>query len=251
MLLVRVEYWRNALRGFFKACGRSVGPEVRDRDMQWSAGQREFGLLSEEVARLQHMLFSGNNAKLRCACLSLVQIHAAFFPKSDFLWLGEASNFVGWAAYYRDAIEHRENFLLVEQIAAALAECAECYRSRETPEEVLNKALARHSLVLVEGIGRREAYWKGTMAGERWGGHSALWQFLLALAEGVKAQPGVDCVKLDCSVKDARSRIKKLIPPELDTLIQPNGRGTYVLKLPPQEVCVLRWQDEEQLTPQL
>ena len=190
MLLVRVEYWRNALSGFFKACGRSVGPEARDRDMQWSAAQRDFGLLDKEIVRLRHMLSSGNDAKLRHACLSLVQIHAAYFPESDFSWLGEASDFVGCAAYYRDAIEHRENFLLAEQIAAALAECAECYRSRETPEEVLNKTLARHSLVLVEGIGRREAYWKGTMAGERWGGQPALWQFLLSIGRRRQSATG-------------------------------------------------------------
>jgi hypothetical protein len=251
MLLIRVEYWCNALNGFFSACTRSVGAEVCDRDVQWSAAQEDLTRLTRELVQLRHMLSSGNAAKLRDACLTLVQTHAAFFPESDFSWLGEASNFVVGAAYYRDAIEHRDNFCLAEQIAAALAECAECYRTSETSEEVLSKTLARHSLVLVEGIGRREAYWKRAMVGERWGGQPALWQFLLALAEGVKAQPGVDSIKLNCSLKDARSRIKQLIPPDLDSLILPSGRGTYVLKLQPHEVCVLRWQEEERLTPQL
>jgi hypothetical protein len=251
MLLIRVEHWQQALRGFFSHYCSSIRPEVRSRNRSWSAAEGGYAQLDAEARQLRQMLLGGSEAKLREAAIALVQIHAAFQPQSDFSWLGAESPSVAFAAQYRDAIEHRQNVALPEQIAASLAEFGGIYRSDEDPEETLRQALVQYSLVVVEAPGRREAYWKGAATGDRWSQKNTCWQFLVALAEVAKLKLGVDAFNVDCSVKDARSRIKGIIPQELDSLIRPAGRGTYTLNLVPEQICILRVEAEDRLATQL
>lgn len=250
MLLLRVEHWQQDLRGFLSHCQRSIPAKVRGQDQTWSAAETEYAQLDAEARQLRHLLLGGSEAKLREAAIALVQVHAAFHPQSDFSWLGEASSYVDFAAPYRDAIEHRQNFALAEQVAASLTECAAVYRSKQDPEEVLCQALAHFPLVVVEAPGRREAYWKGAAMGDRWGRRNTCWRFLMALAEAAKSKRGADAFDFDGSAKDTRNRIKEIIPEELDLLIQPAGEGSYALHLAPERICILRIEAEDQLTVQ-
>ncbi len=249
-LLIRVDHWQGAVGIFSSHCRRSIQAEVRRRDRHWSAAETEYAQLDAEARQLRHLLLAGSEAKMREAAVALVQVQAAFQPQSDFSWLGPAVPSVAYAALYRDAIENRQNFALAEQIAASLAECASIYHSNQDAEEILRQARDNYCLVLVEGPGRREAYWRGVETGERWSRQNACWQFLVTLAEAAKLRTGVDAFDLNSTAKDSRSRIKRSIPPELDSLIKPRGRGTYVLDLVPEQICVLRVEANDRLAPQ-
>jgi hypothetical protein len=249
-LLIRVEHWQGVVSAFSSHCRSLIPAEVRSRDRNWSAAETEYAQLNTDAIQLRHVLLAGSEAKMREAAVALVQVQAAFQPQSDFSWLGSALPSVTFAAHYRDAIENRQNFALAEQIAASIAECASIYHSNQDAEEILRQALVEYRLVLVEGPGRREAYWRGLAVGDRWSRQNACWQFLVAVAEAAKSKTGVDAFDLNSAVKDARGRIKRSIPPELDSLILPGGRGTYVLDLDPEQICILRFEAEDRLAAQ-
>ena len=245
MLLLRVEFWQEALRMFFLHCRSLVPEEVRGGDQKWSAAEAEYSQLDAETRQLRHELLGGSETKPREAAIALVQVHAAFQPQDDFSWLGEGSSYVAHAAYYRDGIERRQNFALAEQIAASLVECADIYRSKHDPEEIVRQALAEHPLVVVEAPGRREVYWNGITTAESWGRQNTCWRFLVALVEAAKLKRGADAFDFDGSAKDARSHIKESIPQELDSLIRPSGQGTYTLHLAPEQICILRLETDD------
>jgi hypothetical protein len=249
-LLTRAEYWRDTLQRFSVWCQNAIPSQQRHLDGPLLTATAAMGRLAEDLERLRHALTDGADAKLREASLVLVQAHAAFRPLADFSWLGDAATLAGNAALYRSEIERRENFAMVEQIAAALAEMAPLYRRAEDPDAVLRQACARYELVVVDGPGRREVYWKRNEVGDKWGRQQAPWIFLVALVERLMSgQSAVDAFKIDCSTKDARYRIKRIIPEDLDAHIVSAGTGTYTLNLSPEQVRLLRIEEEERFVP--
>jgi hypothetical protein len=249
-LLTRAEYWRDTLQRFSVWGQNAVPPQQRHLDGPLLTASSAMGRLAEDLERLRHALTDGADAKLREAGLVLVQTQAAFRPRADFSWLGDVATLAGNAARYRYEIEHRENFAMVEQVAVALSEMAPLYGRAEDPEAVLRQACARYELVVVDGPGRREVYWKRNEVGDQWRRQQAPWQFLVALVERLKSGlSGVDAFQIDCSPKDARYRIKRLIPGDLDVHIVSAGTGTYALDLSPEQVCLLRMEEEERIVP--
>jgi hypothetical protein len=139
-------------------------------------------------------------------------------------------------------------------VAAALAEIQIVYRSKLDPEDVIQQECEKHSLVLVTGVGRREAYWKGVIFGPQWDRFPALWSFLLGLVEKLKAgKLGIDVFDLPGTktkgqgAKDQRGRLKHKIPAELDAAIVPAGNGTFKLELPGEDVCLLNFEQVDRL----
>lgn len=248
MLLARAQHWRDVLQRFSVWRQSVVPANDREDDPRWSTVFRNMDLLEEDFERLRHALTIGQDVKLREACLVLMEAQAAFRPQTDFSWLREIAILAANAARFRYWIEYRHDFALVDQIAAALTEVAPLYRSAEDSEALLQQACARHDLVLVDGAGRREAYWKRQLFGISWLDHQAPWRLLLTLAERlVSGRAGTDGFQIDCSVKDARSRLKKMIPQELNEHIDAAGKGTYILNLNAEQVCLMRWCEDERL----
>lgn len=124
-------------------------------------------------------------------------------------------------------------------------------------EEAMERAIAAGHLVLVEQP--REAYWNGEKIEIDWNRQNKAWDLLLQLAQRAKAQKPVDRLDIDQTGKDPNvvvkrtSRLKNLpgFPIDLADLIEPVGRGTQQLMLPPERIrlfemstdCELReWQ---------
>lgn len=250
MLLARAQHWFDVLQQFSVWRQSVVPANDREGDPRWSTVFKNMDLLAEDFERLRHALTAGQDVKLREASLALIEAQAAFRPRTDFSWLGKVAKLAANAARFRYRIERRHDFGLVEQIAAALIEIAPLYRSDEDSEAMLHRACAGHDLVLVDGPGHREAYWKRQRLDDQWRRQEAPWKFLIALAERLlSGGSGTDGFQIDCSPKDARYRLKRLIPPEMDKHIVAAGEGTYVLDLKAEQVCLLRWRDDERLVP--
>lgn len=250
MLLARADHWCDVLQRFSVWRQPVVPANDREEDPRWSAVFKNMNLLAEEFERLRHALTAGQGVKLREASLVLIEAQAAFRPGSDFSWLGEIGKLAANAARFRYLIERRHDTALVEQIAAALTEVAPLYRRVEDSEALLRKSHASHDLVLVDGPGHHEVYWKRQRLDDQCLRQEAPWRLLIALAERLlSGGSGTDGFQIDRSAKDARYRLKRLIPREMDEHIVAAGEGTYVLDLKAEQVCLLRWCDDERLVP--
>lgn len=118
------------------------------------------------------------------------------------------------------------------------------------PIEQIENAVNDHRLVLVEGSGFRRVYWEGTRVEQDWTKHEKSWELLKELARQAKKQRGVDRHNLngaygDRTIVPRRSRLKKLIPANLDDLIASMGRGEYKLQMPRTDICVLELEADQ------
>src|SRR6185436_16207325 len=103
------------------------------------------------------------------------------------------------------------------------------YRGPVDPAAVLEGECRARALVVVAGVGRREAYWRGRRLEVDWFAQQAPWDLLVALAEQAASGRGADAFTLGGggTLKDRRYRLRKLLPADLDAAIRPAGRGTY------------------------
>jgi hypothetical protein len=111
----------------------------------------------------------------------------------------------------------------------------------DDPEEAIEAARNRTALVLVERP--RAAYWQGRPIEVAWESHPALWQYFWELCWHAKAGRPLDRLELGesadlGSIAKKKSRLlgKAGFPVDLGDLIQPAGRGTHMLELPPQQI---------------
>jgi|SRR5579884_3626471 len=110
----------------------------------------------------------------------------------------------------------------------------------DDPEEALEEAIASGDLVLVEHP--RAAYWHGQPISVDWGRRSALWDFLWVICQHAKAGKAVDHTTFNATdtaiVAKQKSRLRGLqgFPRSLAALLQPAGRYTQKLNLPPQQI---------------
>lgn len=250
-LLIRIDYWQSFLRRSWIHCQSLRLRDPAASDGEWDRIGDVRRRLSEHVADLEHRCLADESAKLRESCIALVQIYAAFRPRQPFPWLGHDGPPARTAIVFRDRVERRGDATVPDQVAAALAEVAGIYRSEIDPESLIRQKIQAHSLVLVEAPGRREAYWRGERIEVDWGKQAAPWRFLYRLAEAVAHSLGADRFdfpeRADFSVKDARFRLKALLPRELMEKIVPAGRGTHKLDLPPAAVYLLRFEEYDRL----
>lgn len=249
-LLIRVEFWQNMLQKFWTACQRMAHENQLTNCQEWSNSAAAMCELSECAEALRHGLMDDRQLRLREACLALVQIYASFRPRADFSFLGSLAKLVGNAGAYRYLAVRRQVLAIPEQIAAALTEAAGLYRSQEDQEERIRELSMRYSLLIVEGPGKRDAYWNGELVVAEWQKHEKPWSLLLAMAERQLLGRGADVFDANCSAKDARHRLKQLIPDDLNEKIVPAGRGTYKLELKTGEVYILQCREQlEQFEP--
>jgi hypothetical protein len=252
MLLLRIEYWQHQLQLLYARYDALSRDEHGGEDLIWGTLQECRQKLAADLASLREACRGGTSFKTREACIILVQIYAACWPKVDFCWLGPAAPFSQQAARICDRIKKQHDAAIPEQIAAALAEVAGMYRAETDPESIIQEACQTQPLVLVEGPGRREVYWKGKRLNTDWQRHGAPWTLLVLLAERHRAGVGADTIDAAdsarrFSIKDARSRLKILVPRDLTDCIVPAGRRTYKLQLAPTAVRLLRFTSSEQI----
>lgn len=251
-LIIRVEHWLELLRRFQTRCQTALHFADQDGGSPWGDIVESCRQMHDDKERLREKSFVGPNARVRNACIGLLQIYLAYRPLVKLNWLGIAPALSGGCQFFRRQVEVRGDVDLGDQAVAMLLDVATMYRTGLDSATIIAAKCRSHPLVLVTGTGRREAYWRGKLINVDWSLHSALWEFFAALAERATSRQGADMIDLTESIrgsmKDRRSRIKSLLPADLNEKIKPAGRGTYKLALEPREVCVLEYQGHESLT---
>lgn len=250
-LLIRVEYWDRVLQRFWVRCRTALQESQHESDPQGAAVTEARGRLQEDYEQLKETCCAGEQAKMRAACIALVQVHADYHPRADRDWLKLPFERARPSGTIRHQVERRHDVSIAEQVAGALVDVAPMYREGLEPTVMIAAKARFHQLVVVMGTGRREVYWQGQLLEVDWFTQDAPWDLFAALVERVKSAQGADAFDakggLSGSLKDRRHRLKKLLPPGLDEAIRSAGQGTYKLSLPAKDVCLLRYEDFERL----
>jgi hypothetical protein len=150
-----------------------------------------------------------------------------------------------------DASLSRRTALQEMDVAGALIAVRPLYRCGVDPDSLLEAKCWSQPLVPVRGRGRREVYWQGLQFDVDWSIHQAPWDLLATLAERAYSLQGADAFDLEggrrSRLKDRRHRLIRFLPASLNEKIHPAGRGTYKLALRPEEICLLRYAEDERL----
>ena len=251
-LLLRVAHWECVLQRGVVRCQAALRNSGQDGGTTWAAAVEASGRLHERSQRLRDICLLGPEARQRNAVIAMVQVYADYRPRAALDWLGLPSGTARPSCGIRDRVERRHDLGVAELVAAVLLDMAPLYRTDEDPTAMLEARYRSHRLVLVMGRGRREVYWQGQLVEVDWFVQKAPWDLLAALVEGVRSGRGVDTIDVlgeeaRGSLKDRRSRLKRLVPTRLDEAIGPAGRGAYKLNLRPEEVCLLEYEGAERL----
>jgi hypothetical protein len=229
------------------------------------------------VDRLKNACYQGEQARLRDACCSLVQVLAAYHPNPDLGWLGVKPN--SWTvashsiqSYVRSRGEvticrpeasgtltamGRQSASLCRPevlagIAASLDGVSGLFRRPFESEELIDLLREERRLVLVD-LRPRRVYWDGAQVDEDWDLNDKPWELLWALAERAQKGRPLDAEDLATMnrgknpVKHRRSRLKALlgeVGKGLDNKIKPVVPSGYRLDLKPAELAMLQLTDE-------
>ncbi|NLS97892.1 MAG: hypothetical protein GXX96_37615 [Planctomycetaceae bacterium] len=249
-MLTRVEFWADYLRRAEMRCH-----EARRRVCQGEPQPEERVIATQlqlrESRDTLETLFHGEEADLRDGCIGLVQVIAAYRPMTELSWLGEVAQLSANAAAIRDRVR-RVGLEVTDPVAKSLGQVWPLYRQPIMEEEIIERACREHRLVMVCGVGFRAVYWKGEEVTVDWRNKTLRWEFLLGLAEAAMKKQGVDAFLEKTGrgpkpLKDRKARLKQDLPADLYELIQPAGRGTYKLDLPPEEIGLLEYDEESRL----
>jgi hypothetical protein len=250
-LLTRASYWEDVLTRFSVRCQSAVHAGGLEGGRRWTAVGAARRDVREASEQLRDRCLFGAEARLRGACVALVQVLACYRPCGNLGWLGLPPGLARGAIWIRHRVEQRQDATIPDQIAGCLAEVAPLVRGRPDPEALVEERRQTHLLLVVTGCGRREVYWRGEPVPVDWSKQRAPWDLLIALAEQAQSARGADALHLDDgmggSAKDRRYRLRKLLPQDLSDSIAPAGRNTYRLALARGAVCLLRFEDDERL----
>jgi hypothetical protein len=250
-VLIRADYWQSILRRYLVQGQSAQQIAAPYGDSWWQEAEESLQRARAACEELRARCLIGPEAQIRGACIALLQVYASYRPQADLTWLGLVHAQPN-AADVRGRVENRYETNIAEQIAAALLQVMPLYRSSLCPEDVIAEKVPTHALVVIIGRARREVYWQGTLVNADWSKRTAQWELLAALAERGKTGEGVDAMDLtegkSAGLKDRRSRLKQLLPEDLDAKIHACGGGTYRLCLAAKEICVLRHRDDDRLS---
>lgn len=246
-LMIRIEYWRSRLASYEVHCQEAIAKaRAQTKAIKEQLAETLRGL-DEPLQKLQDLCCNGADARRRKAAMGLVQIFAAYRPRKDFSWLGPAGALFGNATGMRYWVEQRGDLEIPNLIATALLEMLPLYRSDLDPDAKAEAKAKEVRLVVISRPGGNALWWEGKRLDIDWASKGRAWTLMENLALKAKTGQGVDRFNdLPISLKDARSDLKKLLPPALNELVTAN-RGTYTLKLRPTEVYVGEIQSEERL----
>jgi hypothetical protein len=274
MMLARVAYWKALLDGVFNRVffdtARAANLSMQVLESLFSA-KVELDQACERLTVACHQ----RGKPVREACMTLVQVYAAYAPCAELEWLelppgmpqarqalirscirrpGElvvaAPNNGQWIE-----LERRRASLCdlteLRHVAAALEELKAFYELPADDGERLRWALERAKLVMIDSS-PRAVYWNGEpVAEDAWDANSRVWELLWALArhpgrfvnQTMLVNPDVQ------TIRSRRHRLGRLLADALglDALIE-NCRGEgYRLTLNADDVVLLSRQDRGQL----
>ena len=248
-MMLRIEHWTLQLQKFTVRCHSVFRRGSAAGGPAWAAVGRAWQELNAGVEALRALCCSGDEARIRNSCIALVQVYAGYRPRADLSWLKLPPKIARNASGIRHRVEQRRDAGFVERIAAALADVTPIYRRPLEPEEMIGGARQRYALLLVGGVGARQAFWKGKRIPAAWTDHAALWDFLWTIAERALKLQGMDGFGNDeeraAALKDRKHRLGKIVPRDLFEKIRPAGRGTYRLEIRPDDICLLQNRDQD------
>lgn len=244
-LMIRIAYWHHVLLGVQQRFEGVLG-QAKDTARLKETREAVCGI-REPLERLKAICLHDPQSPLRQACITLVQVYAAYRKQGDFSWLGAAGEMAGNAASIR-YVDQCADTAITDHVAAALAEVAGLYRSEPDPEDVIQENCRNVPLVIVDGRGRRELYWHGELVDADWETSTRAWTLMVALAANARRRQGVDAAsELGISLKDAKYDLKRILPSELFSLIKVR-KGVYRLTLPRDKVFAVEFDQVDRLT---
>lgn len=125
-------------------------------------------------------------------------------------------------------------------------------RADDDPDEIVDRARLSHRLVMVQGNGFRRLFWDGERVPVDWGRNTLLWELMWQLALKGKLGGSVAWDELTNSTSGRfivrrRSRLKKVIPPDLNKLIKTGEAGYYKLMIDRFQVKLIELRPNEYL----
>ena len=252
LLFLRIDFWQAYLNLFFGKCVVAL----HQVEGEWTADLEGIVFANAEMENRLHALKDACLAEpefgLRESCITLVQAYSAYAVRPQLDWLkvspglAEASRGLVKLAVRRPVCD----MAAIEKVVAALGGVAGLFSAKPTWEETLIQAIASKSLVLVESP--RGAWWKRGRIDQDWDRKPKLWELLWELVARAQLGRTVDRFQLsnnksERAIRDRRSDLGRLLPPELNALIVSAGQYTYRLNLPADESALLLREDEVQL----
>lgn len=229
--------------------------------------------LKSGVDRLKAACYQGEEARLRDACCSLVQVLAAYHPHPNLGWLDvKAKLWEVEGRIVRSYVRSRREQTFCRRevdgtltpigsqtaslcraeisagVAVALNDVASLFRRPVEPDELIAALCEERRLVLVD-LRPRRVYWDGTLIDQDWDSNDKPWELLWAVAK--RAQEGkplnaedlADMSRAGNPVKHRRGRLKVLLSRGLNNKIKHVRPRGYRLDLKPSELALLQLND--------
>ncbi|MFL5330263.1 MAG: hypothetical protein ACJ8C4_15285 [Gemmataceae bacterium] len=245
----RIDYWHKVIAEAILTL-RPLKQSAKEK-AKWNRISTMLDALHRDRRALAVLCNDDSESPRRRAATMLVQIYRAWRPDVTFAWLGEAGKPSNDRPLFQCWLEQFGQTAIAECAAQALVELSRLYRQAVSQDDLVEQAIESYSLVLVRGLGRREIFWKGQSVGDDWTKSSAQWAFLEYLVEALKFRLGVDGYQGDTprvDLANARYRLSKVLPPNLDKLIQTAGVGSYRLHFDPGDAVILTVEQQEHVS---
>jgi hypothetical protein len=261
---IRINQWREDLRHFSVRCDTARARTEADLGKQWGQVTGLGSQLDTKIKDLRQLCMLGPEARVRDSCVALLQIHAGFHQNTDLSWLGLVAKMIQNVSDIPYRVFRRREWEIPERAATALIDITDLVRRPQATEDLIEEMKTTKRLVLVEE--ERTGFLDGKSINKddfvNWHGQGNLaWELLWTFADRASIKRTVDRHELSNpnatrsqepptvqAIKDRRSKLKKLITPELNALIHTDdAHGSYRLVLEPGEICLLGWSEEERL----
>ena len=238
-MMQRIRCWIEFLAEARSVVYNALRSTGRAYSGQAEAEQRAHRELGQSYMALQQTCLTGPNASLREACITCVQVYAAFHPAPDLEWLGITDRALQpFTGMLRHNIESTRELETMEQIAGALGDLKHMYRDLDAERPVVEAAISTGGLVLIDA--ERAVYWEGGKIDQDWRRYRKAWLFLWKLAANARVALSVADVDLygryapPSTMHNRWSRLKELLPPSLRRQVVPGSgeRATYRLTIP-------------------
>jgi hypothetical protein len=248
-IFFRIEYWRAQLARLYGQCTVALcGERAADLLLESLEAHKA---LENRVNAFTAECFSVTDLRARENAIVLVQAYNAYaaVPKLD--WLKSRRDIIESARGLTRFCIRREGICdmnALELVVNAIMGSATIYRAAHEGQIQFAKALAAKRLVLTDSP--RSAYWNSQCIVANWERKTMLWELFWELAGRARLGLAVD---RDClsnkrslrAIRDRRSDLGKLLPPELNDLIVAAGRYCYRLELPSEAIALLVHEDDE------
>lgn len=268
-MFARIDYWTSLLEPIWKdVFFRPARPDTRRQ----GAGNWLFDAkikLDSAIQSLRNACCSGPRPQQREACVTLTQIYAAYAQAPKLEWLGLPHRSSTGGGVIRSCVRrgHSEMItvqpgchgslevvdrqpaslcdpVILRQVSAALHDVAPFYELPEDPDDLIEWAIGRARLVMVERS-PRAVFWIGAeIAAGEWDQHPREWNLLWVLGTN-PAQPVDQMMLMNAEhhpIKSRRHRLSQILANalDLDGLIDTVRRQGYRLQLTAEEVILLR-----------